>query len=289
MTSSATVDRAGTPADAVRLLNPDDESGLRSLMAADPVRHCFAEARLDSGGLHPGAAGGPFWGVGPPGRLRSALLVGANLVPIATDQPARRAFAEHAIRQGRRSSSIVGSADEVLALWDLLAPRWGPAREVRADQLMMVASQPPRVTVDPEVRVSEPTDLERLFPACVSMFTEEVGVSPIAGGMEYAYRRRVAELIRQGRSYARFDEHGPMFKAEVGALSHRACQIQGVWVRPELRRQGLAATGMATVVALAGQISPIVSLYVNSYNTGAVRAYDAAGFRTVARFATVLF
>lgn len=289
MTSSVTVDRAGTPSDSVRVLGPADELGLRDLMRSDPVRHCFAESRLESGGLRVGAPGGPFWGVGPPGHPRSALLVGANLVPIATDDTTRSAFAAHAIRQGRRSSSIVGAADEVLALWELLAPHWGPAREVRDDQLMMVATATPRVPADDEVRVSEPTDLDLLFPACVAMFTEEVGVSPIAGGMEYAYRRRVAELIRQGRSYARFDDVGPMFKAEVGALSRRACQIQGVWVRPELRRHGLAGRGMAAVVELARQVSPVVSLYVNSFNVGAVRAYEAAGFRTVERFATVLF
>lgn len=274
---------------SVRLLGPADTEALRDLMRPDPVRHCFAEARLDTWGLHAAASGGPFWGYGPAGAVESALLVGANMVPVATTPAARAAFAEHAVRQGRRSSSIVGPADEVLDLWRHLEPHWGTAREVRPDQLLMVATQPSTVDPDPCVRATTPDDLNGLFPACVAMFTEEVGISPIAGGMEPAYRRRVSDLIRQGRSFAAFDDDGLFFKAELGALSRRAGQIQGVWVPPERRRRGLASRGMAAVVLLTAPIVSVVSLYVNSYNTGAVRAYEAAGFRTVGRFATILF
>lgn len=287
MTTSAPPERTG--ATSVRVLRPQDEGQLRRLFLSDPVTHCFAEARLDNGGLRPNAPGGPFWGYGATGSVDSALLVGANLVPVRTDAAARQAFAEHAVRVGRRSSSIVGPADEVLDLWARLEPHWGTAREVRPDQYLMVATDEAVVAADPEVRVCVATDLAALFPACVAMFTEEVGVSPTAGGMEYAYRRRIADLISQGRSFARFEDSEPLFKAEIGALSQRACQIQGVWTRPDRRRQGLASAGMTAVVALSQRLSPLVSLYVNGYNTGAVGAYEAAGFRTVATFATVLF
>lgn len=288
MTTSAVPGRTGSA--QVRVLQVGDEPALRRLMQADPATHCFAEARLDSAGLRPHAPGGPFWGYGTGDSVSSALLVGANLVPVATDEAAREAFAEYAIRQGRRSSSIVGPASEVLDLWRHLRPFWGPAREVRPDQHLMVATRDALIAADPRVRLSVPADLPTLFPACVAMFTEEVGVSPIAGGMEYAYRRRIQELIVDGRSFVRYDdEPEPVFKAEIGALSTRACQIQGVWVRPDRRRQGIAAHGMAAVAQLSLRRSPVVSLYVNGYNTGALRAYREAGFETVSRFATVLF
>ena len=81
-----------------------------------------------------------------------------------------------------------------------------------------------------------------------------------------------------------------MFKAELGTVALGVTQVQGVWVEPELRGQGLARAGMAAVVAHArAQVAPVVSLYVNSYNTAAIAAYDAVGFRRVGTFATVLF
>ncbi len=66
--------------------------------------------------------------------------------------------------------------------------------------------------------------------------------------------------------------------------------MQGVWVRPEFRGQGVAAPGMAAVVALARKsISPVVSLYVNDFNAPGRATYKRAGFTEVGEFMSVLF
>jgi uncharacterized protein len=128
------------------------------------------------------------------------------------------------------------------------------------------------------------------MPACIAMFTEEVGVSPLAGDGGAAYRARVTELIRSGRAFARIEDGQVIFKAEVGAATPLACQVQGVWVNPEFRGRGLAAPGMATVVTEARRaISPVVSLYVNDFNAAARATYHRAGFTEVGEFMSVLF
>ncbi len=67
------------------------------------------------------------------------------------------------------------------------------------------------------------------------------------------------------------------------------CQIQGVWVEPSRRGQGLAGPGMAGVVELAqAHVAPHVSLYVNDFNTRARRVYERVGFDYVDTFATIL-
>jgi predicted GNAT family acetyltransferase len=153
----------------------------------------------------------------------------------------------------------------------------------------MVIDGPPEVEPDPLVRAVEPVDLGILYPACVAMYTEEVGVPPQTGPDGTFYRSRVAELIRAGRAFARIEDGKVVFKAEVGSVGTGVCQIQGVWVDPERRGQGLAAPGMAAVVELARQIAPVVTLYVNAFNTPARAAYERVGFRTVETFATILF
>jgi predicted GNAT family acetyltransferase len=81
-----------------------------------------------------------------------------------------------------------------------------------------------------------------------------------------------------------------LFKAELGSVTPWAVQVQGVWVNPRRRGEGLAAPGMASVVELVrAQIAPVVSLYVNGFNTRAIRTYERVGFRQVGTFATVLF
>lgn len=286
MTAPATPDSARG---RVRTLLPGEEGKLAALFAADPVAHCFAAARVAEGGLHLSGLGGYMLGYERGDVLESALLVGANLVPINTDRDSRQELARHAVRMGRRSSSIVGPAEEVLDLWSLLRPYWGAARDERPDQPLMVAQVPPSTAPDPAVGRTRPDQLDTLFPACVDMFIEEVGVSPTTGGAEPAYRRRLAELISSGRSFARYEDDRPVFKAELGAVTSEACQVQGVWVPPDRRGEGLASAGMAAVAQLARAHSATVSLYVNSYNTAAVRAYENAGFRQTGTFATILF
>jgi predicted GNAT family acetyltransferase len=81
-----------------------------------------------------------------------------------------------------------------------------------------------------------------------------------------------------------------VFKAEVAAASPYACQVQGVFVDPARRGEGLAAAGMAAVVAIAlRDIAPVVSLYVNDHNVPARRAYERAGFEQTGTFSTVMF
>ena len=133
-------------------------------------------------------------------------------------------------------------------------------------------------------------DFDLIYPACVAMFTEEVGVSPNGGDGGVLYRARVAELIRAGRSFARIENGQVLFKAEIGAVTPQVCQVQGVWVRPRSRGQGLAAPGMAAVVVEAARsIAPLVSLYVNDFNTPARAAYRRAGFTEVGQLMSVLF
>jgi uncharacterized protein len=271
----------------LRPLTPRDLPEVQALIDADPVTHCFVGSRLNDADLWRQS---DLWGWFDHGRLVSAVHNGANLVPVATTSDARRAIIEHQASLPRRCSSFVGPADEVLDLWRGLQNAWGPAREVRSRQPLLVIDDEPQVPVDPGVRVVRPDELDILLPACISMFTEEVGVSPLHGGAAMAYRARVMDLIRQGRAFARIDDGEVVFKAEVGAVSGSVCQVQGVWVVPHLRGRGLSAPGMAAVVALAQErIAPRVSLYVNDFNEVARAAYRRVGFDQVGVFATVLF
>jgi predicted GNAT family acetyltransferase len=275
----------------VRPLEFRDLPDLDRLLDADPIAHCFVASRLDeirSGGRRHSLAS-DFWIVERGGRCVAALHLGANVVPIATDDAARRILADRLRRGGRRGSSLVGPSEEVLDLWRLLDGAWGPAREVRARQPLLALDRAPSVAPDPGVRAVRPQETDLLVPACIAMFTEEVGISPVSGGAGAAYRARVAELVQAGRALARIDNGRVVFKAEIGAASTRACQIQGVWVAPDRRGQGLSEPGVAAVAEIARQrVAPIVSLYVNDYNAVARRCYEAVGFRAAGEFATVL-
>ncbi|MFC4945422.1 GNAT family N-acetyltransferase [Pseudonocardia sp. GCM10023141] len=270
-----------------RLLDDRDRAGVRAVLDDDPVAACMVAARIEVAGLDPWRLGGELWAVGS--RLDGLCFSGANLVPLRGDRASLRAFADRARRHGRGCSSVVGRAELVLPLWDELAGHWAPAREVRADQPLMVLSGPAAVAPDPLVRAVCPAELDSYLPAAVAMFTEEVGVDPRAGDGGAGYRSRVAELVAAGRAFARFEGGQVVFKAEIGALSSRVGQIQGVWVHPECRGRGLGTAGTAAVAERLSAMGRVSSLYVNGFNRTARAVYQRIGFTQVASFATILF
>jgi predicted GNAT family acetyltransferase len=277
----------------VRVLDGNDEAAVHRLLATDPVASCVVAGRVEAAGIAPASLGAPLWGFGSRRELAAVCLAGANLIPFAVagaEGGAAAAFADRARRVGRRCSTIVGPAAAVEPLWDLLAPHWGPARDHRPDQPLMAIDGPPAVTPEPRVRPVRSAELEILMPAAVAMFTEEVGVSPLRVDGGAGYRARVAELVRAGRSLAWIERGEVLFKAEIGAVSRAACQIQGVWVAPALRGQGIGTAGTAAVVEYARTVlAPVVSLYVNGFNAPARASYRRVGFREVGRYASVLF
>nr|WP_202535182.1 GNAT family N-acetyltransferase [Streptomyces sp. SID4919] len=275
-----------------RVLEPSDLPAALAVLHRDPVANAFVTSRVQVAGLDPWRLGGEMWGWYEDGMLASLCYAGANLVPLCATPRAIRGFADRARRAGRRCSSIVGPAESTALLWRLLEPNWGPAREVREHQPLMVTDRlSDTVAPDPYVRRVRKDEMETIMPACVAMFTEEVGVSPLAGDGGLLYQARVAELVGSGRSFARLDRHGKvLFKAEIGAATTQACQIQGVWVAPEYRGRGYAAPGMAAVLRYAlADIAPVASLYVNDYNTAARATYRKVGFQEVGAFMSVLF
>ena len=133
-----------------------------------------------------------------------------------------------------------------------------------------------------------------LYPACVAMYTEEVGVSPendAGGGDLYRARDPAAHRARAGRWRAS-TTRGVVFKAEVACATPYAAQVQGVWVRPDRRGEGLAVGGHGRGRRPRPRdsgMAPVVSLYVNEWNEPARAAYARVGFEQTATFATMMF
>jgi uncharacterized protein len=278
-------------ATALRTLERSDRAAVLALCDQDPVTNVLVTERVEVAGSEPVRLGGEIWGMFEQGRLTSACWAGANLVPIGVPTPgALDALAQRIQRVRGGYSSLFGDVDAVLGLWTRLRGMGWRAREVRACQPLFALDRAPEVTPDPLVCPATPDDLLKVLPASVAMFIEEVGYSPAIGDGGATYRRRVVELLRQGRTFVRRAPGGEVvFKADLGSVSSTVAQVHGVWVDPRWRGQGICAPAMAAVVTAALAQVPVVSLYVNDYNVRALAAYRRVGFEQVGTFATVLF
>lgn len=281
----------------VRVLGSEDTPAFTALLDTDPVGNASVAATMrHRGTAAPGKGrnGALILGIERDAadhsspQLSSACWLGSNIIPVCADAVAGELYGQVARSLRRRVSSIYGYSEPVLALFGITG--WSNHREVRADQPLMVTTEPSSIAPLAGVRRSQLADFDAVERACAAMFTEELGFSPYQqGGAQY--RERIRGLIQTGHSLIRTDPGSGKitFKAEFGAVTEQAVQIQGVWVHPQWRGRGLAAPGMAAVIDYGLKLAPRVSLYVNEYNTAAVRTYDRVGFTHCGAFSTVLF
>ena len=273
----------------MRPLTTADHDAALECCARDRAANVFVAARIVEGSLRssPGAVMGHWNG----NELAGLAWVSANVVPVELDDDGVAGVAQKIQRMRRQVASVFGPSAQVNGLWDRLGPGWGPVRAIRTHQPLLVTSTRPStlgLELDDAVRPARPGEVDIVLPAAASMFTEEIGYPPYFGS-DRGYRASVSGLIRAGHTYVKVEDGEVVFKADVGSLALGCAQVQGVWLHPRLRGQGLSVPAMASVVeqVLDGPADE-VSLYVNDFNVAARATYLRCGFREVGAFTTVL-
>lgn len=272
-----------------RVLDEGDRALVTRLLDADPVGSCFVASRVEAGVLRVDGVG-ELWGF-PAHAPRSLLHVGANVVPVNADDEALDAFAAD-LGRWRSFVALVAPVEAAFGLWNRLVEAWPSvyehARVVRSRQLLMATSAPGPVVPDPRVRRATASDFTSYLAGAVAMYREELEEDPLSTNPA-GYRGYVRTLIENGRAFAIVEDGRVVFKADLGALSARVAQVQGVWVAPDLRGRGLSVPAMAAVTDRILAEGRTASLYVNDFNAPAVACYRRVGYEVVGELATVLF
>lgn len=272
----------------VRPLSLDDRDAALDLCARDLPQRVFVAARVLEGSRTGSLSS--VLGHRDDGVLTSLCWASANIVPVGTTEENRPLFADRLRRWRGRCASVFGPREEVLGLWQHLEPHWGQPRVVRATSRCSWPTSPVGggVEPDPRVRLARADEVDLVLPAAEHMFTAEIGYRPYTGSSR-GYRASLASLIARGHTYVVVEGGEVVFKTDIGSLALGCAQLQGVWVAPRLRGQGLAVPMLAAVLeqVMAGP-APLVSLYVNDFNTAARATYERLGFRSAGEFTTVL-
>ena len=263
-------------------LEGSDLLTLSEALNADPVQNVYLLSELRLAGV----AAAEWWGVTAGGRVRGAMLGGPLVVPWIPDPSDARAFG--GLLHDRQPRMIVGPRDHVVALHHGRGVAPEP-RQVRDPQPLMVVDRSTLVAHPPaRVRRGTLRDLDVITVAAAAMHREEMGVDPLTVD-PVAWRNRMSSLINRGWSWVWVEDGQIIFKAELSAWTPDVVQIQGVYTNPFWRGQGVAAAGMTMICSELLATVPMCSLYVNSYNTAALRLYARLGFRRCADFATYLY
>ncbi len=265
----------------VRPLGREDEAIALEALERNPVRDVFIASRILHDGCLSSLGPSPLWGAFDHRRLRGLLHVGPNLVPATDDEGVCEALATGAGGL-YPTRMVVGERVTVELLWSIVGSTYPAPREVRRRQFVYAVepeqlSRGPRAGGPGIARLAERSDEDRVLQLSAAMYTEEMGENPMARDPD-GYRRRVRMLISRGWTYV-YDAGGRLqFKMDVGCASHQTAQIQGVYVPPDLRGQGVGTTAMTACCDLAFNRHPNLSLYVNDFNASAIALYERIGF-----------
>lgn len=263
-------------------VGPAEVAALERLLDSDPIQNVYLRSELRLLG-----AAAPWWCVSDGAELRAAMLAGALSVPYLPDPSDAPRLAEAAHAQ-TLPHLLVGPRDAVLALHEHIGRR-RPARDIHDPQPVMVIDRRRlRVLPPAPIRPSTRRDVEALAVAAEMMHRVEMR-GDSAPPERSAWRARMSQLVDRGWSWV-WTEHGEVvFKAELSAWTPDVVQVQGVFTAPSRRGRGVATAGMTALCALLLESVPLVSLYVNGYNTAAIRVYRRVGFEPQGSFATVMY
>lgn len=271
----------------LRALTSADRDATVEFLAKSPVENLFLASKVEAYGIDRRRLG-QLHAYERDGEITSVMLDGGTVFIAGFDPHALPAFVGQ-LGPIRRCTSILGPAVSVLGLFVGLAERWkgawGSVSNVRKRQPLMLLDGPTPVEPDPRVRLLTPDDYPSYLDASVSMYTDEIGSSPFKYGS--GYERFVMQRLRDRDAYGIVEDGQVIFKADLGPKLGEQAQLQGVWVNPALRGRGISVPALAGMLNQAMERFPQISLYVNDFNTPAIKAYERLGFRDVGALATV--
>jgi predicted GNAT family acetyltransferase len=269
---------------SLRLLAEDDFKGALEFLQRDPLINVYLISRL----LEERTLAASQIAVV---RFNGAIVLVASLatnIVLAGDPSISGDITESAVSLvGDRIltrmlpvRAIISPAHLVETLWSGLRTRIDPPTVVRMNQPIYAIRRRldfPDLTAS---RFSTMRDLDQLVPACAAMHREEVGIDPLdrdAAG----YRERIRELVEKKRSVIRVAGTTIVSKCEFSAMTPEAVQLMGVWTHPHYRRQGLSRELLREVCGHLFRKGRTVTLFVNDFNTPAIRLYEALGFERI--------
>lgn len=272
---------------AIKTLREGDRRRVVEFLEQAPYENLFLLSRIDEWGIDRRRLG-RLLSFEKGGEIVGLCLDGGTVFVTGNDPDALPFFVLE-LGRWRRCSSILGPSFPALGVFVGLAERWrqqwGSVSNVRRKQPVMLLDGPPRVEPDPRVKRITRDDFQSYLDASVDMYTEEIGSSPFKYGP--GYESFALARVDEGDAYGIVENGEVIFKADLGPRHDGQVQLQGVWLKPDLRGSGQSSAMLSGMLGLVRRRFPQVSLYVNDFNTPAIKSYERLGFRHVGMLSTV--
>ena len=256
-------------------------------LSVRPVHTVVMTSFIEDNGIESPLNRGRFFGY----RNRCGDLEGVALIGHATLVEARSEEALKALAFAARHSEI--PAHLIMSYGEAAELFWKYANDLNAsprlicnEALFELGFPFPVQKCRYDIRLARPEELDQIADAQAEIALLESGVDPRKSD-HGGFLGRVLRRIEQGRIYVVVEDGRLIFKADVIAKTVNTAYLEGIYVAPERRGQGIGSECLANVgLRLLGSVQNVCLLSNVDFHA-AHRSFEKAGFKNTGNCTTV--
>ncbi|MCY7347802.1 MAG: GNAT family N-acetyltransferase [Pyrinomonadaceae bacterium] len=263
----------------LQILTAADTEEVLSFLKIRPVQTVVMTSFIQDNGMENADNRGKFYGYrSAAGKLEGVALIGHTTLIEARSEDSLTAFAVAARQSETPIHIMMADGKTIEAFWRHFTGDNRPARKV-CTELLFELNFPFFVqNCDWDVRVANADELEQIAVAHDEVAFIESGVSPLQKDRA-GFLKRCLKRIEKGRTFVVFDNGKLIFKADIVAETSDVVYLEGIYVAPEYRGQGVGSGCLSKLGQQLMEKVENVCLLSNVEFAAAHRSFVKAGFK----------
>jgi GNAT superfamily N-acetyltransferase len=260
-------------------LNETNKTEVLQFLAVRPVHTVVMTSFINDNGLESDLNRGKFYGYrNTEGTLDGVALIGHSTLIEARSDKALKAFAQQAKSSETPIHMIMSHGNAAESFWNHFSDGLSEPRLKCVERLFEV-SFPFMVTKNERtLRLATSEELLQVAEAQAEVAFMECGVDPMVKDRE-GFLKRVQRRIDQGRIFVVFEGEKLVFKADVIAETTETAYLEGIYVAPEHRGQGIGSMCLSELTLNLLNRVENVCLLSNVDFESAHKSYLKAGYK----------
>jgi len=263
----------------LRLLKNSDEQEVFAFLQIRPVHTVVMMSLIQDNGLENADNRGKFYGYrNSTGRLEGVALIGHTTLVEARSEDSLMAFALIARQSETPIHFMMSDGATIETFWKYYAGGNRSPRLICSELLFELQFPFLAQECKWNVRLADASELEQIAEAHDEVAFIESGGSPLAKDRE-GFLKRCLKRIERQRTFVVFENSKLVFKADIVAETSDVIYLEGIYVAPEYRGQGIGSTCLANLSLQLMERAENVCLLSNVEFKNAHRSFVKAGFK----------
>jgi ribosomal protein S18 acetylase RimI-like enzyme len=270
----------------IEMLREEDREEVLAFLARRAKQTFLMTSWIMDNGITSPLNRGIFYGYrNEVGHLEGVALIGHVTLFETNNDDALMRFANLA-QQDPSTNTLLGEVERVSRFLSHFTLEDQAPRLLNRERLFERREPREALGCGKELRLAVAADLDLIAPVHAQMAFEESGINPIFVDPEGFYQR-CKRRIEQNRVWVSIEDGQLMFKADVISETPEVIYLEGVYVNPSQRRNGIAVRLLIDLTNHLLARANSVCLLANQENAAAIACYKKAGFKVRDLYDTV--